>query len=35
MDSYHCSDYAIGFELVDGVVCWKLYWGIPPSLAAG
>lgn len=35
MDSYRCSDYAISFELVDGIACWKLYWGIPPSLAAG
>lgn len=32
-DSYRGCAYTLCFDLVDGVVCWKIYWGIPPTLA--
>ncbi|MDM8001735.1 MAG: hypothetical protein QUS66_02330, partial [Bacteroidota bacterium] len=31
-DNYWYSNYALSRIIIDGVVCWILYWGIPEKL---
>jgi hypothetical protein len=31
-DNYFYSNYIFINETVSGIVCWKIYWGIPPKL---
>lgn len=31
-DNYLRKNYIIFGQTVDGVTCWKLFWGIPPNL---
>ncbi|MBN2160451.1 MAG: hypothetical protein JW807_13740 [Spirochaetes bacterium] len=31
-DNYWYSNYALSSIIIDGVVCWILYWGIPKKL---
>jgi len=34
-DSYPDSNYMLGFEIIDGIACWILYWGIPAWVTGG
>lgn len=31
-DNYHCSNYIFSNIIIDGVVCWQFYWGIPKKI---
>ncbi len=31
-DNYHYTNYMILKETIDGILCWKLFWGIPRNL---
>jgi hypothetical protein len=33
-DNYHYINYVFIKETVYGIVCWKIYWGIPTHLTA-
>ncbi|OHD63928.1 MAG: hypothetical protein A2176_14965 [Spirochaetes bacterium RBG_13_51_14] len=32
-DNYRFINYVVSKEIIDGVVCWKQYWGILPDLS--
>lgn len=34
IDNYLYSNYIFSLEVVDRIVCWKIYWGIPLKLPA-
>ncbi len=31
-DNYRFRNYVIVKEIVDGIICWRHYWGYPPNL---
>ncbi len=31
-DNNRFTNYAIIREIIDNIICWKLYWGCPPDL---
>jgi hypothetical protein len=30
-DNNHPNNYLLADHIVDGIVCWRLYWGFPPD----
>lgn len=33
-DNYHFKNYFISLAIDGGIICWKLYWGIPHEIRA-
>ncbi|OHD63030.1 MAG: hypothetical protein A2176_09420 [Spirochaetes bacterium RBG_13_51_14] len=33
-DNYRFKNYAISRIIIEGVICWVLYWGVPRKLIA-
>lgn len=31
-DNYHCSNYIFSNIVVDGIICWQFFWGIPKKI---
>src|SRR4030042_96546 len=32
LDNYRYRNYILSKIIIEGVICWVLYWGIPPAL---
>ena len=31
-DNYLYKNYIFMMEIIDGILCWRIFWGIPPQL---